>query len=120
VPALDPRVWQRHGPTSDFESGAEAKAITIAIDILDEEHSLRLAMRRLGTDAALRERLGAAGRAYWESAHTLTHMTDDYERAITEALAQPLPSPNLPPSLRWDGTARARALMEPFDLPLPF
>jgi glycosyltransferase involved in cell wall biosynthesis len=120
VPALDPRIWRLHGPTSDFESGAEAKAITVAIDILDEEHSLRLAMRRLGTDAALRERLGTAGRAYWESAHTLARMTDDYERAINEALAQPVPSPNLPPSLRWDGTTRARALLEPFDLPLPF
>jgi hypothetical protein len=41
VPALDPRTWQCRLP------GGRAAPVTVAIDILDEDHSLRLAMRRL-------------------------------------------------------------------------
>ncbi len=39
----------------------------VSIDILDEDHSLELAMRRLALDAPLRERLGAPRGAVWEA-----------------------------------------------------
>ena len=120
IPSLDPRTWRRHAPTDDLDANADARAVTVAIDILDEEHSLRLAMKRLATDASLRERLGAAGRTYWESAHTIDRMVNDYERAFREALAQPVPAPSLPAPLRADGTAHARAILEPFGLAMPF
>lgn len=87
VPALDPRSWQ------SWVVGAAEPPVTVAIDLEDEEHSLRLAMRRLATDAALREALGRAGRAYWEREHTMGRMVADYERAIARAAATPAPPP---------------------------
>ena len=41
------------------------------IDILDEDHSLRLAMRRLATDPALPRPSRRAAREYWEREHSL-------------------------------------------------
>jgi glycosyltransferase involved in cell wall biosynthesis len=111
LPTLDPRTWQRHTPTPSLDPKAEALAIAVGIDILDEEHSLRLALRRLASDADLRLRLGAAARAYWESNHTVAAMVADYERAI--ALAQPLtpPAAALPVHLRPDPALHAQTLV---------
>ena len=64
VPSLDPRTWQRHG------GGAGAAPVCIAIDILDEDHSLALAMRRLATQPALRESLGHAAADHWRRQHS--------------------------------------------------
>ena len=81
VPALDPRSWR---PPVDGRD-----PVGVAIDILDEDHSLRLACYRLAVDHALRERLGRAAHAYWEHTHTLGHMTAGVVRAIDLALARP-------------------------------
>ena len=76
VPSLDPRTWTVDWPGSAFgirdpEARRDAELrlgrgsplkpnraripipdpVCVAIDILDEDHSLRLAMRRLATDA---------------------------------------------------------------------
>lgn len=110
VPALDPRTWKRHAPCADLAAGADDRAVTVAIDILDLEHSLGLAIDRLAIDAALRDRLGQAARAWWEQEHTVERMTLDYERAITRALHEPTPSPDWPPHMRPDAFARAKAL----------
>jgi glycosyltransferase involved in cell wall biosynthesis len=83
VPSLDPRTWQ---PNGDVPGDAP---VTIALDILDEDHSLRLAMRRLASDAALRRSLGAAGRAYWEREHSVERMLDDYRHLLPNAAARP-------------------------------
>jgi glycosyltransferase involved in cell wall biosynthesis len=120
VPTLDPRTWRRHAPTDDLEPNADARAVAVAIDILDEDHSLRLAMRRLATDADLRARLGAAARRYWDAEHTVSRMTDDYEHALHEAFRQPLPDPHLPEHLSDDGAGRARAIVDPFGVSLPW
>jgi glycosyltransferase involved in cell wall biosynthesis len=98
LPALDPRTWQRLAPCDDLAPGADDRAITVAIDLLDREHSLRLAMRRLGTDAGLRSRIGAAARRWWEREHTVERMVADYERAMARAVdtPAPLPSPDWP------------------------
>ena len=62
VPALDPRTWTVAplGSPSD----ALPTPVTVAIDVLDEDHSLRLAMLRLANDPDLRDRLGVAAREY--------------------------------------------------------
>jgi hypothetical protein len=90
--------------------------VCVSVDIMDEDHSLRLAMRRLATDAALRARLGAAARAWWTREHAPAVMLADYRRAIEDARARPAPRPpaGLPPHLRDDGDARLRTLLEPF------
>jgi glycosyltransferase involved in cell wall biosynthesis len=120
VPTLDPRTWRRHAPSADSSPEADARSAAIGIDLLDEDHSLRLAIARLATDSALREQLGRAGRAYWEQEHTVTHMVEDYLRAISLAVSQPLPEPQLPRHLRPDPGAQARAILAPFGLPAPF
>ena len=85
VPALDPRTWRAYDATD------RRPPITVAIDILDEDHSLRLAMRRLAEDRELGAALGSAARAYWEGEHTLTRMADAYESVLAEAAAAPVP-----------------------------
>jgi glycosyltransferase involved in cell wall biosynthesis len=110
VPTLDPRTWRCHAP-APLEPDAEARAIAVGIDILDEEHSLRLALRRLGADADLRQRLGSAARAYWEANHTLAAMVADYERAIRRALDLSAPSVDLPAHLRPDPMVHTRKVI---------
>ncbi len=84
VPSIDPRTW--------LSSAGGAAACTVALDIADEEHSLRLAMRRLAVDRDLRAALGRAGREYWSANHSIEHMTDDYRRVIARAAAAPPPA----------------------------
>jgi glycosyltransferase involved in cell wall biosynthesis len=111
LPMLDPRTWQLHAPAPAGRGVRDA--VGIGVDILDEDHSLLLAMRRLTTDRDLRERLGHAGRAYWETAHTVERMADDYERAFALALAQADPPP-LPDPFRPDPGRHAREIVAPF------
>jgi glycosyltransferase involved in cell wall biosynthesis len=116
VPTLDPRTWRRHTPGPESIEG-DAEAVAVAVDILDEEHSLRLAIEMLGESPTLRDRLGAAARHYWEREHTLEKMTDDYQRAISRAAALGAPEVHLPSHLRPDALAFARSLAEPFGKP---
>jgi glycosyltransferase involved in cell wall biosynthesis len=111
VPSLDPRTWRRHAPCEDSAPDADAQAVTVAIDILDEDHSLRLAMRRLASDAGLRDRLGAAGRRFWEREHGAGKALNDYERAIAMAINQPVPTVDLPQHMRPDAGAYASRIL---------
>ena len=80
IPTLDPRNWSvlasPNAGTSkdkrDLES--ETKPVGVSIDILDEDHSLTLAMRRLATDEGLRARLGANARELWQRRFRLEAM----------------------------------------------
>lgn len=119
VPALDPRTWRmNHAATRDSRFATRPDPanrepltanretidpVTVAIDILDEAHSLRAAMRRLASDPALRATLGAAGRRYWEREHSMPRMLDDYERILTDAAARPAPRVLLPAHLVTNG-----------------
>jgi glycosyltransferase involved in cell wall biosynthesis len=85
VPAIDPRTW------SSISGLEAAPAVTIAVDILDEDHSLRLAMQRLARDHALRDSLGGAAKAYWRSRHSQAAMLEDYHRVIAIARSSPGP-----------------------------
>jgi glycosyltransferase involved in cell wall biosynthesis len=87
VPSLDPRTWTLRilgAPGLESES---PDPITIAIDLVDEDHSLRLAMRRLALDAGLRRSVGAAARAWWQRNHTIVAMAADYRRVLPLAIA---------------------------------
>ncbi|MEO8078574.1 MAG: hypothetical protein ABI818_19775, partial [Acidobacteriota bacterium] len=85
--------------------------ITVAIDIMDEAHSLRLAMRRLGSDAALRAALGAAAARSWAREHSMPLMLDDYARVLAAAAARRAPRVQLPPHLVTDGDRVLRRLL---------
>jgi glycosyltransferase involved in cell wall biosynthesis len=115
LPTLDPRTWEVQvaaaGAGDATRTWRREEAIAVAVDILDEDHSLALAMRRLALDAALRAELGAAARRHWAAGHTVEHMADDYERAIQAAAAAPAnPGRPLPAHAVEDHTGLARRL----------
>jgi glycosyltransferase involved in cell wall biosynthesis len=90
--------------------------VCVAIDILDEQHSLRLAMRRLATDPELRATLGAAGRRYWEREHSMPQMLEDYERILADAAGRPAPHITLPHHLVTNGDRLLNQLLEEFSV----
>jgi glycosyltransferase involved in cell wall biosynthesis len=113
VPSIDPRTWLPNA------NGQEARPITVAIDILDEDHSLRLAMRRLALDAHLRDDLGRAARDYWTRTHTIDGMVADYRQLIARALDAPAPAVELPRHLVDSGARTLEGLLAPFGLTSP-
>jgi glycosyltransferase involved in cell wall biosynthesis len=127
VTSLDPRSWtvnlEVRGSSFEDRKSNEARSSTleprssnpicVAIDILDEDHSLRLAMRRLAGDAALRETLGRAAQDWWTEEHSIEVMVDHYERVMQEAVARPEPRVDLPAHMRNPGDRTLRALLEP-------
>jgi hypothetical protein len=86
--------------------------VCVAIDILDEDHSLRLAIRRLAADPELRAQLGRAAQTWWRREHSLEVMVEDYERVMKEAAARPDPLVRLPAHMRNPGDRTLRALLE--------
>jgi glycosyltransferase involved in cell wall biosynthesis len=111
VPTVDPRAWR--------PSSAPELPVAIAIDLLDEDESLRLAMRRLATDPQLRDTLARAGHAYWSANHTLDLMVDDYRRLLGSAAERRAPAPaNLPAHFTEDHGGTARAIARKFDMEL--
>ena len=132
VPSLDPRTWKTNNiATRDSRLAARSdpsnrepptanrdvnEPICVAIDILDEDHSLRLAMRRLASDPALRASLGAAGQRYWEQEHSMARMLEDYERILAEAAARPAPQVTLPAHLLTDGDVLLREILKDFSV----
>jgi glycosyltransferase involved in cell wall biosynthesis len=116
VPTLDPRTWQ---PNIVAASGGSKAPCAVAVDILDEEHSLRLALRRLGADATLRASLGRAAREYWTANHSEDVSVADYCRVITEAAATVAPHAALPAHLITDRRDKLEQLLEPLGVPIP-
>jgi glycosyltransferase involved in cell wall biosynthesis len=129
VPSIDPRTWKVNSTapgfsllapgshqTSSEERATSSEAVTVAIDILDEDHSLRLAMRRLATDPALRASLGTVGRRYWDREHSMRRMVDDYERALAQAAALPAPTVTLPEHLVSSGERVLNEVLSKFGL----
>lgn len=114
VPSLDPRTWAPQAPSPTPQS-----PVCVAIDILDEDHSLRLAMRRLAADGALREQLGRAGQAWWAREHSVEVMADDYERVMKDAAARPDPGVTLPAHMRDAGDRKLQSLLAPFGIESP-
>jgi glycosyltransferase involved in cell wall biosynthesis len=106
VPALDPRTWTLYAGTGP--------PVTVAVDILDEDHSLGLALRRLAMDRELRETLGRSARRYWEREHTLERMVDGYEDGLARTAAlSTAPNGTAQPGLA-DPLRQVRAILDDF------
>jgi hypothetical protein len=114
-PALDPQTWQPRGWTGQ-------PPIVVSIDPRDEEHSLALALRRLATDAQLRESLGDAAHEWWRQHATLDHAVQAWRSLLTEAITvTPPPRPsNWPRHLTANGTEGARDLLGEFGATVDF
>jgi glycosyltransferase involved in cell wall biosynthesis len=108
VPALDPQSWIRRPGT-----GLEPP-IAVALDILDEEHSLGLAMSRLARDPELRATLGAAARQFWEREHSVSRMADDYDRMLRRVHQQSAHASPHAGALTPDPLRHARELVSSF------
>jgi glycosyltransferase involved in cell wall biosynthesis len=109
IPTLDPRSWSLMGGEVSSH-----RPVGIGIDILDEDHSLKLALRRLATDDKLRSTLGLNARQLWAERFRLHQMAAGYERVIAHALRSPIDSrkrDSLPAHLRSDGAEHAEALI---------
>jgi glycosyltransferase involved in cell wall biosynthesis len=108
LPTYDPRSWTTPPGT------ASDAPVAVGIDILDEAHSLTLALKRLATDASLRGELGESARAWWARHHTVDRMASDYLSALSEAARGLAPATDLPPHLRPDPARFARASIARF------
>ena len=106
VPTLDPRDWRKR----DTAPTEERAPVAVSIELVDEDHSLQLALDRLARDQALRAALGKAARTWWEQHHQLHTMADGYERALKLAVESAVPNPALPRHLVADGSDRSRDL----------
>lgn len=97
--------------------------ITVAVDLLDEERSLELAMMRLASHADLRAALGSAAFRYWETHHALERMAGRYAEVMEGALARNQPEKAVSleglPHLHADGTALAKRLTAALGVPYP-
>ena len=107
VPSLDLRSM-----TVACTAPSVSEPVCVHVELIDDINMLRLALRRLTEDPALRDRLGRAARRYWAEHATMTVMARDYEAALASAAAAPNPATpaNWPAHLTADGTATARAL----------
>lgn len=116
IPTLDPRSWQvqyAQGP-GEHEAGGTPAPAAVSIDIIDELHSLRIAIRRLSKDVGLRAQLAEAGTALWRERFGFDQMVEGYLEAIQEAQTTPTtdarPS-DLPAHLLDDRTTHVRSLL---------
>jgi glycosyltransferase involved in cell wall biosynthesis len=107
VPTLDPRGWR----VKDVMP-APRQPVAVSIDLLDEDHSLPLALERLAVDGGLRNTLGSAARAWWSAHHQLEPMADAYMRLYDLARRLPVPHPALPAHLTDDGTRLLHHLLD--------
>jgi hypothetical protein len=107
-PSLNPQDWR---PRS---AGAP---MCVSLDLRDEAHSLRLALRRLSADAALRDQIGSAARVWWREHATVAHAVAGMEAVLEEArgLSSPMVG-GIPAYVPDDGTTLARRLLSDFAL----
>ena len=123
VRSLDPRPWIVPGyPAGRDASGHPVRAACISIDILDEDHSLALAVSRIATDRDLRRTLGRTARQLWTERFTLDRMASGYRRAMERVCGAGndcLPPAGLPPHLHANGTEHTSALLAELGLDNP-
>jgi hypothetical protein len=111
-PALDPQTWKPRGIVP------VGTPIAVTIDPADEVHSLMLSMRRLASDAPLREQLGNAAQAWWRGHATSAHAASAWNQILLEAVSlAPPPRPtHWPKHLGADGTELTRTILGQFGL----
>ena len=124
IPTLDPRSWTVLHAASATDEPTETtpvEAAAVSIDILDEDHSLRLAMRRLATDARLRAALGEEAKRLWAARFSLEQMAGRYADVLHAACDVPLPDAPPkdlpPPHFVTDGTEFATRQLRQMGLP---
>jgi len=107
VPSLDLRSMN-----VACTSSAAQDPVCVHVELIDDINMLRLVLRRLTEDPALRDALGRAARRYWADHATMALMARDYEAALATAATAPNPAkPEAwPAHLSADWTATARAL----------
>ncbi len=116
VPRLDPRDWR-----AGDGSPVPCSPISVAVDVLDEDRTLELAMARLASDGDLRARLGRAAADYWSEHHTLERMSERYSTLIMHALERPVPEgQRFPRHVNADGSALARRVTADLGVAYPF
>ncbi|MEO5739969.1 MAG: glycosyltransferase family 4 protein [Vicinamibacterales bacterium] len=108
VPTLDPRSWSVLAARLKPDDQEITGPVGVSIDIVDEHHSLKLAMRRLAADAPLRTMLGENAQALWNQRWRVDQMASGYRDAIDRAVAHPAPESSsragLPTHLMVNGT----------------
>jgi glycosyltransferase involved in cell wall biosynthesis len=98
-------------PGEPRPSAGQVEPVAVRIDLLDEETSLALAMRRLAEDSNARANLARAGHAYWSANHTREVAANDYRRIIIDAAARPAPNVwDLPSHFTEDHSGKARTI----------
>jgi len=119
-PSLDPQTWQPRALATGVT--APDAAIAISIDPRDEEHSLVLALTRLGSDAALRSSLGLAARAWWERHATVAHAVEAWKALLDEARTLPAPPrpAGWPAHLDANGGGTLGTLLDDMGIEAPF
>jgi glycosyltransferase involved in cell wall biosynthesis len=116
VPTIDPRL-HRAPIRLSTEDPPRHGAVAVRIDLLDEDHALRVAMRTLADDVALREALASAGHAYWAANHTIELTAARYRHVINEAAARPAPvCTDLPRHFTEDYTELTRRIADDFGI----
>jgi len=109
VPAIDPRSMQAV-PLGNVPADAR-DPLAMLVELTDEIHMLKRALRHLTEQAPLRARMGRAARAWWAAHATVDLMAEDYEALLERArTAPPNPHPAWPAHLVADGAERARAI----------
>jgi len=110
--SLDPRNWS---VLVAGDTTSEVRPIGVGIDILDEGHSLKLAIRRLAADDKLRAMLGSNTRALWAERFQLEGMVAGYRRVVAQLLQAATERPGgleeLPLHLRSGGAEYADSLV---------
>lgn len=116
MPTLDPQNWSVLDARLKSPVADQIGPVGVSIDILDEDHSLRLAMRRLATDEKLRAALGLNARALWADRFRLDRMVAGYREVIARALQTKTAAPEsrafLPLHLRSSGAEHAESIVK--------
>jgi hypothetical protein len=93
----------------------------VSVDIIDEDHSLGLAMRRLASDPHLRASLGRRARQLWLERFTLDRMVAEYWSSSTQRAPRPVPAgarlAQLPAHFGTRGTEHATRLLREMGWP---
>jgi hypothetical protein len=111
-PSLDPQNWDVRGLTPNVRGQTP---ICVSIDPRDEAHSLRLALRRLERDPALRTRLGTAAHTWWRERATVDLAAAGFETLLQEALRVS----DSGAADRDEGMQLAQQILEQFELTPP-
>ena len=105
VPTLDPRGWRVLDTTYPAR-----EPVAVSIDIVDEDHSLQLAIDGLIGQRSRVERVERGARAWWSAHHQLPAMADAYARVLAAAASLPAPAIALPRHLTDNASDHGREL----------